>query len=131
MQFQGEQNGSTAMKKKPCIVVLVITFLLISCSQPAATPSTVPSTPTTVPTHTPQVVANEEYLSTFETVWQTVNDKYFDPTFGGLDWSEVHERYQPLIATAENDNEFYERLNVMLFDQQFPFWDCFTCPHCT
>jgi carboxyl-terminal processing protease len=116
MQFQGEQNGSTAMKKKPCIVVLVITFLLISCSQPVATPSTVPSTPTTVPTHTPQVVANEEYLSTFETVWQTVNDKYFDPTFGGLDWSEVHERYQPLIAAAENDNEFYERLNVMLFE---------------
>ena len=52
----------------------------------------------------------------FETVWQTVNDRYFDPSFGGLDWAEVHDRYKPLIAAAESDEEFYKLLNQMLFE---------------
>lgn len=104
------------MKKKPCIVVLVITFLLISCRQPVATPTSIPPTPTTVPTATPQVVGNEEYISSFEVAWQTVNETYFDPTFGGLDWVAVHDQYRPLIGAAENDQEFYKFLNKMLFE---------------
>jgi len=56
------------------------------------------------------------YLELFETVWQTVNQKYFDPTFGGLDWNEVHDRYQGPVATAGNDEEFYDLLNRMLYE---------------
>jgi carboxyl-terminal processing protease len=59
---------------------------------------------------------NEEYLENFEIVWQTVNDTYFDPTFGGLDWDEVHDRYRPLIAAAESGEEFYRTMNEMLFE---------------
>lgn len=104
------------MKEKLLFAVTAYALLLTSCGQPAASPTAVQPAPTRGPTATAQVVANEEYLSTFETVWQTVNDTYFDPTFGGLDWSEVHERYHPLIAAAENDNEFYKLLNEMLFE---------------
>jgi C-terminal processing protease CtpA/Prc len=57
-----------------------------------------------------------EYLSVFEAVWQTVNDRYFDPTFGGLDWQEVHDRYQPHIAAAQDDEVFYGTINQMLFE---------------
>jgi C-terminal peptidase prc len=39
---------------------------------------------------------------------------YFD--FGGLDWNAVHERYQPLIAAAQDDETFYELINKMLFE---------------
>ncbi len=57
-----------------------------------------------------------EYLSIFETVWQTVNDKYYDPTFGGLDWRATREHYRPLIAAAQDDEAFYETINGMLFE---------------
>jgi carboxyl-terminal processing protease len=57
-----------------------------------------------------------EYLGILDTVWQTVNDKYFDPTFGGLDWRAVHDRYQPQIAAAGNDEAFYKTINQMLFE---------------
>jgi carboxyl-terminal processing protease len=57
-----------------------------------------------------------EYLSIFEEVWQTVNDSYFDPTFGGLDWKEVHDRYQRYIAAANDDKTFYALTNQMLFE---------------
>jgi hypothetical protein len=49
---------------------------------------------------------NLKIMQSFETVWQTINDKHIDPTFGGLDWSEVHDRYQPQIAAAINEEEY-------------------------
>jgi carboxyl-terminal processing protease len=58
----------------------------------------------------------ESYHGCFEAVWKTVNDKYFDPTFGGLDWNEIYKRYQPLIASVEKDEEFYMLTNKMLFE---------------
>jgi carboxyl-terminal processing protease len=59
---------------------------------------------------------NLKIMQSFETVWQTINDKHIDPTFGGLDWSEVHDRYQPQIAAAKNEAEFYLLINKMLFE---------------
>jgi carboxyl-terminal processing protease len=51
---------------------------------------------------------------TFEKVWQTVNEKYFDPNFGGVDWRGVRERYAPQVATVKTDAELYKLLNKML-----------------
>ena len=59
---------------------------------------------------------NQEYLKSFDVVWQTVNDTFPDPTFGGVDWKAVHDRYQPLIGAAKNDEEFFLTLNRMLWE---------------
>jgi carboxyl-terminal processing protease len=58
----------------------------------------------------------QAYLGIFETVWKKVNETYFDPSYGGLDWKEVHDRYQPKIASAENDEDFYSLVNKMLWE---------------
>jgi len=55
-------------------------------------------------------------MQSFETVWQTINEKYFDPTFSGLDWSEIHDRYQPQIKAAQSEEEYYLLINKMLFE---------------
>lgn len=51
---------------------------------------------------------------TFEKVWQTVNEKFWDPNFGGVDWKAAHARYAPLAASTKTDAEFYELMNKML-----------------
>ena len=51
---------------------------------------------------------------TFEKVWNTVNEKHFDPTFGGVDWQKMREIYQPKAAAAKSDAEFYAVLRQML-----------------
>jgi len=55
-------------------------------------------------------------LASFETVWQTVREKHFDPRFNGLDWNEVHDRYQEQISDARSGPRFRSLVNRMLFE---------------
>jgi carboxyl-terminal processing protease len=55
-------------------------------------------------------------MHSFETVWQTVNQAHYDPSFGGVDWKAVHEQYKPQIAAAENKKESFLLINQMLFE---------------
>ena len=42
----------------------------------------------------------EPALSSFDEAWQTINDTFFDPSFGGLDWSGVHDELRPMAEAA-------------------------------
>jgi len=50
----------------------------------------------------------------FQIVWQTVNDLFYDPKFGGVNWAKVRERYEPLVAKAGSDRDFHMLLQQML-----------------
>ena len=50
----------------------------------------------------------------FLIVWQTVNDLFYDPKFGGVNWAGVRERYEPLVAKVTSDREFHLLLQQML-----------------
>jgi hypothetical protein len=51
---------------------------------------------------------------TFDVVWKTVNDKYFDPQFGGVDWAGVRLKYAPQVASSNTDAELVGLLSRML-----------------
>jgi C-terminal peptidase prc len=53
-------------------------------------------------------------MASFETVWQTVNENHYDPTFGGVDWNEIYERYRKQVAQLEYNDQFIELANKML-----------------
>src|SRR5215213_2000766 len=53
-------------------------------------------------------------LQTFDQVWNTVNEKHYDPTFGGVDWNEVRATYSPKAAAAKSDDELNAILRQML-----------------
>ena len=55
-------------------------------------------------------------MQSFETIWQTIKDDYFDPTFGGVDWNDTYGRYKPQVETAKNEEEYYLLINKMLFE---------------
>ena len=50
----------------------------------------------------------------FQIVWQTVNDLFYDPRFGGVDWAGVLLRYQPQVEKVSSDKEFHLLLQQML-----------------
>jgi carboxyl-terminal processing protease len=53
-------------------------------------------------------------VSTFESVWQTVRDRCFDPGHNGLDWLAVRERYLPDVQRATSQNSLARVINTML-----------------
>lgn len=62
----------------------------------------------------PEEDAPSQTLPTFDEVWQTVNDSYFDADFGGLDWQAVREKYRPKAADAADAEALRGILNDML-----------------
>lgn len=51
---------------------------------------------------------------TFDRVWRIVNERHFDPTFGGVDWKKVGENYRPMAMATQSDGEFHNVLNQMI-----------------
>src|SRR4051794_27495923 len=51
---------------------------------------------------------------TFEVVWSTVNEAYFDPTFGGVNWKEVGTRYRAQLGKTTTNEELRPLLQAML-----------------
>jgi len=92
-------------------VLLVLLMLAIQASQafgqqPGATESAV-----TAPAAQTDLSKREE---AFQIVWQTVNDLFYDPRFGGVDWAGVRTRYEPQVAKVHSDNELHLLLQQML-----------------
>jgi carboxyl-terminal processing protease len=53
-------------------------------------------------------------LAVFEEVWRLVRDHFYDPTFHGVDWNAVQERYRPLAAAATSEEDRSVVINRML-----------------
>lgn len=47
-------------------------------------------------------------------VWQTVNDNYFDQTFGGLNWNQIKNEFEPRVRQAPSDTELHALLQEMI-----------------
>lgn len=56
----------------------------------------------------------ELYRRTFEIVWSRVKETYYDPTFGGVDWDAVGQRYRARLGVIRTESGLYELLQQML-----------------
>src|SRR3954468_486146 len=53
-------------------------------------------------------------VATFEEVWQTVRDRFYDPHLHGLNWPSVRERYLPEVARAASPEALANVIQAML-----------------
>lgn len=60
--------------------------------------------------------ASTAYVDSFEFVWATINEEFYDPDFGGMDWEAAHDRYLPQVTGVDNDETFLAVVNRMLFE---------------
>jgi carboxyl-terminal processing protease len=49
----------------------------------------------------------------FDFVWRTIEERYHDPRFNGVDWKAVGGRYRPLALAAPDDDAFWDVLDRM------------------
>jgi carboxyl-terminal processing protease len=60
----------------------------------------------------------QSQLDTFEQVWQTVNDNFFDSELNGVDWQHLYEQYKPQAQQAQTRAELAKVVNQMLDELQ-------------
>ncbi len=56
----------------------------------------------------------EGRLAVFDDVWQTIEDRYYDPKFGGIDWRGPSSAFRQAAADAKGSHELYEVLRRMI-----------------
>lgn len=90
---------------------------------PAAAPTPgiapVSMTPTASPAPLPRFrpadpIEEKMRLDTFELVWKTVDDTYWDQTFGGVNWKAIHDKYLPRAMESVTSEEFHRLMNQMV-----------------
>src|SRR5258705_4275804 len=53
-------------------------------------------------------------IESFERVWSTVQDTYFDAKLGGLDWKAVHDELRPSVEKASTMAQSRQIISGML-----------------
>ena len=64
----------------------------------------------------------------FDKVWDTINEKHYDPTFGGVDWIYIRELYLPKAKAAKSDQDFHNVLRQMLGELKLSHFNIFPPP---
>src|SRR5512145_2305475 len=55
----------------------------------------------------------EGRLAVFDDVWETIQERYYDPKFRGIDWQAKRTAFRPAAARAASAHEFYDVLRQM------------------
>jgi carboxyl-terminal processing protease len=57
---------------------------------------------------------HDKYVQSFDTVWQTIKDKHFDPTLNGADWNAARAELRPKVEAAKTPDEARAVLNQLI-----------------
>lgn len=53
-------------------------------------------------------------LESFDLVWNTVNERHYDPELNGVDWEAAREAYRPRVGEAQNTAEARDAIQEMV-----------------
>lgn len=77
----------------------------------------------------------EGRLAVFDDAWETIQERYYDPRFHGIDWQAQRTTFRPAAARAGKPHEFYDVLRQMISslrdahtrvyspDEKFDWWN--------
>ncbi|UCE18146.1 MAG: PD40 domain-containing protein [Gemmatimonadota bacterium] len=55
-----------------------------------------------------------ERLQMFDEGWRILNDSFYDPKFHGADWGAIKEKYRPMAARVQSQEDFYDVVRLMI-----------------
>jgi carboxyl-terminal processing protease len=53
-------------------------------------------------------------LASFDVTWQTIDESYYDTTFGGIDWKAVRDQLRPGVERAQSADDARDVIRQML-----------------
>src|SRR5258707_5655025 len=77
-------------------------------------PPATPQVPGAVSESAPkELLTAKDRKEVFEKIWKEIYNHYYDPSYNGVDWKEVRQRYTPLVEATKTDQEFYALMSQM------------------
>ena len=116
--------GRKALTSLVLLILAIAQWASVSVSRAARDDSSLVSTTTT-----------EGRLVVFDDAWETIQDRYYDPNFHGIDWQAKRTTFRPAAARANGTHEFYDVLRQMIAslkdahtrvyspDEKFDWWN--------
>ncbi|MBA2504254.1 MAG: hypothetical protein H0V27_15375 [Pyrinomonadaceae bacterium] len=92
----------------PCLIVMLLSGTLAESRQTFANLTQTAKSDASI-----NGLTGKERVEAFEKIWRTINEKYYDAKFNGVDWNAVRERYRPRVEAAQSDEEFYSLMRRM------------------
>jgi carboxyl-terminal processing protease len=74
-------------------------------------PTAIPDSP--VPGPVARGLGERDRERAFDFVWNTINERYYDPKLNGVDWKAAGERFRPEVLGAQGDDAFWDALDRM------------------
>lgn len=100
------------------LATLLVTGCVAGSLSPVAVPVAIPAQPdkatVAAGSFSPDLATEEDRVAAFEYVWHTVNDRFYEPSFNGVDWEAARLRYLPQLDRVRSDNGFYGLLGRMI-----------------
>ena len=53
-------------------------------------------------------------VESFETAWETIRDRHWDPDLGGMDWEAVRGEVQPRVEGAQTRSDYLDAMKGMI-----------------
>src|SRR5215208_2163651 len=97
-----QRRSDRALKLCLCVSLVNVFFLMLLLLAPAAGDAGRESAATP-----------EGRLRIFDDVWEQVSERYFDPSFQGVDWGGLRAELRPRAAEARGQAELYALLRRM------------------
>jgi carboxyl-terminal processing protease len=85
--------------------------------------------------HVVSTATPEGRLAVFDDVWETIQERYYDPALNGIDWEAKRNTFRPAAAKAGSVYELYDVLRQMISslkdahtrvyspDEKFDWWN--------
>lgn len=85
------------------VLALALLLPVACCLLPSSAQSNLVSTST-----------REGRLAVFDDAWDTINERYYDANFHGVDWQKERAQFRELAGKAQTSAEFYSILRRMI-----------------
>jgi carboxyl-terminal processing protease len=104
-ETMGGPLRSQAARRRLVMALLSAVVLVPGCSSAAGGVAT--SAPASAP------IERDLALATFDSAWSRINNTFYDPTFGALDWPGVRDELRPRAEAARSQQELRAVINEM------------------
>ena len=130
MKSNSTTKSAHGLVTNSCALLLLAFALVIQVVSPRVAQASIDDSAVLVSTSTP-----EGRLAVFDDVWETIDERYYDSKFHGIDWQASRTTYRPAAAKANSTRELYEVIRKMISalrdahtrvyapDEKFDWWN--------